>query len=361
MHIKNMAVTNKIGDCMDRHYLVVNGHIGCSRRINFIGDSTGVNITGFDPDGFRFSLAATEESAALSPLTLFLQSVRIKDTLDCINFKMRQNSSLGQILVSDQSGVGRWANPAEVFNDEDWHMTEEKDLLANSDARNVGIGTETPVGRFQINDRMDKIAFGSFLNEESFTNFGYLGYNVARKLVEGEEPKWILDYRDEDGSNGGSFIWGSLDGSLSFATIASTYSYENQLFTDPEIAGQVKMTIDNTGHVGIGISPHPSYSLAVAGKIICEELKVKLVSDWTWPDFVFEKNHKLQSLYELENQIIKNKRLPGIPGSAEVRENGIDLGDMNARLLEKVEELTLYIIDLQKQVDQLKSERTESK
>jgi hypothetical protein len=74
-----------------------------------------------------------------------------------------------------------------------------------------------------------------------------------------------------------------------------------------------------------------------------------------WPDYVFSRNYKLPSLSEVEQFITENQHLPNVPSAAEVKENGIELGEMNAILLQKVEELTLYIIALQKQVDELKN------
>ena len=88
------------------------------------------------------------------------------------------------------------------------------------------------------------------------------------------------------------------------------------------------------------------YQLSVAGKIIAEEVRVELRA--LWPDYVFGKNYKLMPLDELEKSIKKNKHLPNIPSAAEVEKEGISLGDMNKRLMEKVEELTLYIIDINK-------------
>lgn len=103
------------------------------------------------------------------------------------------------------------------------------------------------------------------------------------------------------------------------------------------------------------------YSLSVDGKIIAEEVKVQLST--SWPDYVFGKNYKLMPLEELEESINKNKHLPNIPAAAEIEKDGISLGDMNKRLMEKVEELTLYIIDLNKKNNALaeKVEKLEAK
>lgn len=88
------------------------------------------------------------------------------------------------------------------------------------------------------------------------------------------------------------------------------------------------------------------YSLSVDGKIIAEEVKVQ--SSTSWPDYVFAKDYKLMPLEELEKSIQQNKHLPNIPAAAEVEKEGISLGEMNKKLMEKVEELTLYIIELNK-------------
>jgi hypothetical protein len=80
------------------------------------------------------------------------------------------------------------------------------------------------------------------------------------------------------------------------------------------------------------------------------------VTQATWPDYVFEEKYPLLPLPELSQFVKSNKHLPEIPTEKEVSENGLDLGDMNALLLKKIEELTLYVIDLQKQVDELKKD-----
>ena len=88
------------------------------------------------------------------------------------------------------------------------------------------------------------------------------------------------------------------------------------------------------------------------GRVRAREVKVSLANPF--PDYVFEKNHSMMSLYELENYINSNKHLPNMPTAKEVENNGVDLGELNRKLTEKVEELTLYLIELQKQVDALK-------
>lgn len=100
------------------------------------------------------------------------------------------------------------------------------------------------------------------------------------------------------------------------------------------------------GNVGIGTTDTKGYKLAVAGAIVSESVKVRQKSNW--PDFVFKPAYQLASLQEVENYIKKYEHLPDMPAAKEVESNGLDLGEMNRKLLQKVEELTLYLIEQNK-------------
>jgi hypothetical protein len=93
------------------------------------------------------------------------------------------------------------------------------------------------------------------------------------------------------------------------------------------------------------------YSLSVNGKVACEEVLVEDLVNW--PDYVFNDDYKLMSIEELEQSIQQNNHLPGLPSAAEIEENGLMLGDMQKRLMEKVEELTLYTIQQGKMINEL--------
>ena len=100
------------------------------------------------------------------------------------------------------------------------------------------------------------------------------------------------------------------------------------------------------GNVGIGTAT-PAEKLSVNGKIRAKEIKVELDN---WPDYVFAEEHTLTPLVEVETFIKTNKHLPEIPSAAEVTSEGISLGEMNAKLLKKIEELTLHVIQLDKKL-----------
>jgi len=93
-------------------------------------------------------------------------------------------------------------------------------------------------------------------------------------------------------------------------------------------------------------------NLDVCGRVRAKEVLVET----GWCDYVFGKNHKLKSLQELENYISKNQHLPGIPTASEVERNGLKIAEMSKKMMEKIEELTLYIIDINKRVEALESE-----
>ena len=114
---------------------------------------------------------------------------------------------------------------------------------------------------------------------------------------------------------------------------------------------RVRMHIDQYGKIGIG-TVNPSNELDVNGTIRAKEIKV--VSDWA--DFVFKKGYNLPTLKEVKRHIDENGTLPGVPSEKEVKANGVNLAETDVLLLQKIEELTLYIIDLKQEIEDLKSQ-----
>lgn len=107
-----------------------------------------------------------------------------------------------------------------------------------------------------------------------------------------------------------------------------------------------------SGNVGIGTLTPNTYKLAVEGTLGARRIKV--TSQPNWADFVFHPDYKLPALTDVEQFIQQNGHLPEIPTAAEVNENGVDVGEMNKLLLQKVEEMTLYLIQQQKEINELK-------
>jgi hypothetical protein len=152
--------------------------------------------------------------------------------------------------------------------------------------------------------------------------------------------------------------------------ISSTASNDNIYTTDGTLAGNRTVTMNNNrlmfdtdsnGAIYIGDRndignnanfpmANDSYRLFVEGGILTEKVKVALRSTANWADFVFESDYKLASLKEVEAFINKNKHLPGIESADKLVENGLDLADMQAKQMQKIEELTLYVIEQDKKL-----------
>jgi hypothetical protein len=123
------------------------------------------------------------------------------------------------------------------------------------------------------------------------------------------------------------------------------------------------INIDALRHVGINTLNTSGYTLNVAGTAVFDGITVKSFSGnnpkgTPWADYVFDKDYQLTSLDSLADYIKSNKHLPGIPTTEEVKKDGIDVAATEAKLLEKIEQLTLYTIELQKQIDALKAEKS---
>jgi hypothetical protein len=97
------------------------------------------------------------------------------------------------------------------------------------------------------------------------------------------------------------------------------------------------------------------YRLLVKGGVMTEKIKVAVAGSADWADYVFEKNYKVMPLEEVEQFVQENKHLPNFPSATEMVENGLDVMQTNAKLLEKIEELTLYLIELNKKVKELEN------
>jgi hypothetical protein len=187
--------------------------------------------------------------------------------------------------------------------------------LTIADNGNVGINTSNPAFKLDVFGRLR------------------LRYN----LVDGPAGLWF----NKTDNTQGSFI--------------GQYDDTNLGIWGPGASGSWKFLFDgNDGTVRIGTTQKASgYLVNVGGKVIAEEVRVQLRA--SWPDYVFAKDYKLAPLYELEEYIHSHQHLPGLQPAAQIEKEGADLGETQRKLVEKVEELTLYVIELKKEIDQLKS------
>ncbi|MCF2875536.1 MULTISPECIES: hypothetical protein [unclassified Tenacibaculum] len=181
------------------------------------------------------------------------------------------------------------------------------------------------------------------------TNSGNIGAGIV-------EPREKLDVNGsiivKDGHN---LSWGNKYGA-GIPTIAANTASGIYFYPNGSTLGAT-MKIDKAGNVGIGTSTTGTHKLAVEGSIGARKIKVEAFPNWS--DFVFEKEYKLPTLKEVENHIKEKGHLKDIPSAVEVKKDGFYLGEMDAKLLQKIEELTLYTIQQEKEIETLKNQKLE--
>ncbi|MCK4678582.1 MAG: hypothetical protein KAT48_10655 [Bacteroidales bacterium] len=221
---------------------------------------------------------------------------------------------------------------------------------------NVGVGVTNPEAKLSV---VMQYGFNSIfrrVNNEWASNSLFL-LQRARGTIGSESPVQNGDrigqirFEGYHGAGGGGYgypgiIICQVDGALSGTTVPG-----NLQFWTTNTSGSLaeRMIIKNDGNVGIGTT-NPQTILAVNGNITCKEVEVTLTG---WSDYVFDEKYNLRSLEDVEHFIMTNGHLPDVPSAKEVESNGFKLGEMDATLLKKIEELTLHVIELNKRIKTL--------
>lgn len=227
----------------------------------------------------------------------------------------------------------------------------------------VGIGTLTASQALTVKGNMNLenstggkyIGFG-IPEVDEYNTVGSLYSSAVLALSHGLKPHESLGtlvYNHPTSARSAITIGGYGETGIKFYTKDVSTETPGTIFNETP-----RMTILNSGNIGIGTIDPKEYRLAVNGKIRAQEIKVEASP---WPDYVFAKDYTLPTLQETEKHIKEKGHLAGIPSAAEVKANGIDLGEMNAKLLQKIEELTLHLIEMKKEIENLKNKTGSNK
>jgi len=258
-------------------------------------------ITNLFPDNGNVGIGTTTPN---SKLEVRDGGIRISNGTDRMYFGVDNNNSKSTIAFGDDT------NDRLGFYFDYWNGTSnDKEVMSVMANGRVGIGTTAPYAPLEIRQKEDP--------------------NTDRGLLI-SEPNNSQKIKLHLASN--------INGEYGFLHLGGTTNLRGN---------GLHSSFD--GSLGIGTTSPGSYKLAVKGKIRAEEIKVET----GWADYVFQEDYELPTLEEVEKHIKDKGHLINIPSAQEVEKNGVQLGEMNKLLLEKIEELTLYVISLNKQNQKL--------
>ncbi len=365
-------------------YLLANGatHSLYAEGTGYFVDDLGVGVA--DPDNVLHAAATNTDTSYTEGVFVDVQNTSNSNLVQSgIRFKNGTTSSTtgGAIFYKD---VSTWGRGDMVFANKD-HLGQvgytDGRMIIKNDGR-VSIGDMDPAANHFATIRQD----GSDQNinlynyndyQGSSTKYGF--YNYVSAAGDTNTSRYgIYNFVSGNSSTHTGTKYGLYNyvSSSNAGTKYGVYSYVSSSGSGTHYGGYFSAYGDGNraiyatnshsqgfagafyGNVYIGTSTPTTasgYKLMVDGGVVCEEVLVE--DKGSWPDYVFEKDYDLMPIEEVAQHIEEKKHLPGVPSAAEITENGgVKLGEMQRITMEKVEELTLYLIELKKQNDDLKAQ-----
>jgi hypothetical protein len=338
-------------------------------------DNKGLSLTNIGGTGITIANdGKVGIGTTLSPSEKLEVNGKVKST----SLQITTGFANGKLLQSDPSGNAVWTDPA-------WTISGSNVVRMNG---NVGIGTAATSNRLEVSGTVQATSFvgegSGLMNVYDFrwTNSPYCGSIVTNGSVivglnnytgtentDISDPQFEVRSVSELNRKSANFVdsegrriffvsklsgWGynplsnQDDVGIFWSDILGTGTSNGDagFVLGPHCNDASGIKITNDGKVGIGTKT-PDSKLTVAGKIHAQEIKVSI---YAGSDFVFNEDFNLPALSNLENYVKTHRHLPNIPSANEMIENGVELGDMQIKLLQKIEEMTLYIIEQDKQI-----------
>ncbi len=324
------------------------GYIGLAATSNtFLGLAAGRFTTGFENTAIG-TYAMNNNIGGQYNVAIGSGALNAQTNVGTYHVGIGRNA-LANVGSNSENNVGIGSGAGYTLSSGDFNLALGSNALySNSTGNyNVAIGSQA----LQNNTSSYNVAIGVNalynLNNAAATNNFALGANAGLNMTNGSNNVLI-------GTN--------VANDPSITNISDKLYIANSGTVMPLVYGDFSAKFVSVGDVPLlkrdAVATAGSYSLLVEKGILCEKLKVALKSSVEWADYVFEPSYKqkMLTLEQVEAYTVEHKHLPNVPSAEEMAENGLDLTQTSSKLLEKIEELTLYMIELNKQVKELKKE-----
>ncbi|MDX1407267.1 MAG: hypothetical protein R3330_04015, partial [Saprospiraceae bacterium] len=314
----------------------------------YIGSAYGVYGSAYGSDGTRIGVYGSASGGTINWAGYFDGRGRFTDqlVLDESLYASEYLQTLTNVYVGDTVFTRDLYAP---FPFQPVRIGAGQDILMKIDGANGGYASA-----FKVINGLGADCFGSdeFGNAHTYGNHFIddqlgVGTTAPTQKLEVDNGNFLVQGTNSFQGTGdaGVVYLGSIHhyirGEYGFGVKIGTYA-----------VGDALVIKEISGSVGIGTTtPAAGYKLSVDGKIIAEELKVQ--DSGGWPDFVFADDYELMPLGDVARSIEANGHLPGVPSASEIAEKGIMVGDMQKLLMQKIEELTLYVLQLKSENAQL--------